>query len=432
MRLTATIFITLVAFFLASAQTESDISLLRYPALSSDGNQLAFSYQGDIWVAGIEGGAARRLTIHESYESHPQWSLDDEQLLFQSNRYGNDDVFVTSAKGGRPTRLTYHSTGDRSARWGKGGQILFTSRRIYAQVEREQEIFQVNASGGTPTRYMDALGLMPAPSPDGRYVAFVRGNCRPEREAYQGPANRQIWIYDNKNDSYRQITEFEGQDVYPDWGPKHQLYFLSARKHKRYNLYRIDVDDKNAEPEALTDFDGEGIRYFDVSADGKMAVLEYGAQLWAMPTAPGSKPKAVEVEVTADYRFDPVERKQYSSDLSGYALSPDNKHIALEVRGELFVMPADEEQKRSARQTKSPARDQSAAWLNDSTLLFLSDRAGNMDLYLLRSADEDETGLYRTFKREVVALTQTMEEELAFALSPDRSRIALQRGAGSW
>ena len=430
MRRITTILIALFACLFANAQTGSDIPLLRYPALNEDGSRLAFSYQGDIWVADTDGGPARRLTIHESYESHPQWSLDDEQLLFQSNRYGNDDIFVLPVDGGRPTRLTYHSTGDRSARWGKNGQILFTSRRIYAQVEREQELFQVAASGGTPTRYMDALGLMPAPSPDGRYVAFVRGNCRPEREAYQGPANRQIWIYDTKNDSYRQITEFEGQDVYPDWGPKHQLYFLSARQHKRYNLYRIDADDENAEPEALTDFDEEGIRYFDVSADGKRAVLEYGTQVWTMPTAPGAKPKAVDVEVTADYRFDPVERKQYSNDLSGYALSPDNKHLALEIRGELFVMPADEKQKRSARQTKSPARDQSTAWLNDSTLLFLSDRAGNMDLYLLRSTDEDETGLYRTFKREVVALAKTMEEELAFALSPDRSRIALQRGRG--
>lgn len=391
---------------------------------------MAFSYQGDIWVANTNGGAARRLTIHESYESHPQWSLNDKQLLFQSNRYGNDDIFVLPVSGGRPNRLTYHSTGDRSARWGKDGQILFTSRRIYAQVEREQEIFQVNQSGDTPVRHMNALGLMPAPSPDGRYIAFVKGNCRPEREAYKGPANRQIWVYDTKQDTYRQITEFEGQDIYPDWGPKHQLYFLSARTHKRYNLYRVDVDDKQAKPEALTNFGNEGIRYFDVSANGKMAVLEYGTQLWLMETKPGAKPKAVSPKVTGDYRFDPVERKSYSDKLSGYALSPDNEHIALEIRGELFIMPADEDQKRSARQTQSPARDQSAEWLNDSTLLFLSDRAGNTDLYLLRSTDADETSLYRTFKREAVALTKTMEEELEFVLSPDRKRIAIQRGRG--
>jgi tricorn protease len=430
MRLANTLFFALLACTFLSAQNSSGTTLLRYPALNADGSQIAFSYQGDIWVSAAEGGAARRLTIHESYESHPQWSLDDEQLLFQSNRYGNDDIFVVSASGGRPERLTYHSTGDRSARWGEDGNIFFTTRRVYAQVEREQEIWQINQSGGTPQRAMDALGLMPAPSPDGRYIAFIQGNCRPEREAYQGPANRQVWVYDTQEDEYRQITQFEGQDIYPDWGPDNTLYFLSARKHKRYNLYRVDVDTPNAKPEALTNFKDEGIRYFDVSADGKQAILEYGTQLWLMETKPNAKPKAVNVSVTGDYRFDPVERKSYSDNLSNYALSPDNKHIALNIRGELFVMPADKDQKRSARQTKRPANDQEPSWLNDSTLLFLSDRAGNYDLYLLRSADEDEPSLYRTFKRQTTALTKTPEDEMGFALSPDRKRIAIQRGRG--
>ena len=39
--------------------------LLRFPAVSPDGNSVTFSYQGDIWVAPAEGGEARRLTIHE-------------------------------------------------------------------------------------------------------------------------------------------------------------------------------------------------------------------------------------------------------------------------------------------------------------------------------------------------------------------------------
>ena len=101
MRLANTLFFALLACTFLSAQSSSGTTLLRYPALSADGSQIAFSYQGDIWVAAAEGGAARRLTIHESYESHPQWSMDDEQLLFQSNRYGNDDIFVLPANGDR-------------------------------------------------------------------------------------------------------------------------------------------------------------------------------------------------------------------------------------------------------------------------------------------------------------------------------------------
>jgi len=77
-----------------------------------------------------------------------------------------------------------------------------------------------------------------------------------------------------------------------------------------------------------------------------------------------------------------------------------------------------------------PANDQEPSWLNDSTLLFLSDRSGNYDLYLLKSTDEDEPSLYRTFKRQTIALTKTPEDEMNFTLSPDRKRIAIQRDRG--
>ena len=89
---------------------QTDMTLLRFPSLNPDGSQLAFSYQGDIWTADANGGTARRLTIHESYESYPQWSPDGQNIVFQGNRYGNNDIFSIKATGSRPLRLTHHST----------------------------------------------------------------------------------------------------------------------------------------------------------------------------------------------------------------------------------------------------------------------------------------------------------------------------------
>jgi hypothetical protein len=40
---------------------------------------------------------------------------------------------------------------------------------------------------------MDAFGAEPVVSPDGKFIAFVKGACRIAREAYQGSANRDIW-----------------------------------------------------------------------------------------------------------------------------------------------------------------------------------------------------------------------------------------------
>ena len=191
--------------------------LLRFPALSPDGSQLAFSYQGDIWTVAAEGGVARRLTIHESYERFPAWSPDGKMIAFQGNRYGNDDIFVMDAAGGTPQRLTYHSAGDNTPQWTNDGHIIFASSRLFREVERSAEVFKIPVSGGTPERIMDAFGLRPTPSADGRYIAYVDGHCRFVREAYTGPANRSISVYDTQNNSFQAVADSEAQESNPAW-----------------------------------------------------------------------------------------------------------------------------------------------------------------------------------------------------------------------
>ena len=424
--LNLTIFLALLFVIPSLAQ---DDAILRYPSLSPDGTQISFSYQGDIWISPTNGGVARRLTIHESYESKPQWSPDGTQILFQGSRLGNNDLFVVDVNGSTPRRLTYHSSGDGDAQWGSDGKIYFSTRRAFQQVEREQEIYSISKNGGTPQRALDAVGLMPSPSPDGNYLAFVRGTCRIEREAYTGPANRDIWIYSKNNNAYSKFTNLNSQEIYPNWGGD-KVYYLSA-KTGRYNIYSKSVDaDGKATGVALTDFKDEGIRYFDVSNDGSTIVFEKGTKIYSMKTSGNAKPQLVNVEVAKDYRFDPIEHKTYSSSASDYAISPNEKQIAFVVHGELFVKLNNKEKKRSVQLTDHPYRDKEPVWLNDSTLLFISDRDGKFDLYALQSSDMKEGDLYKSFKRKVTRLTNNAADEERMVISPDRKKIAYLRGRG--
>lgn len=405
---------------------------LRQPALNSDGTQLAFSFQGDIWTVDTDGGQAIRRTIHECYETFPQWSLDDTQLVFMGNRYGNFDLFSLKLDGSPPQQLTFHSATDGPAKWGPDQQLLFTSQRVFREVEREDEILEWSPAFATPYRKMDALGSMVAPSPDGSLVAFVRGHCRTTREAYRGPANRDIWVYHAASDRYTQITTFDGQDILPDWGPDGQLYFLSAQ-NGRYNLFVVQINadgSKQGEPTALTQFQEEGIRSFDLSADGRHLVFERGVDLYLMPPAANASPEKLKIDLTRDYRFDPVEHKTFTKSADSYQLSPSGDYLALVVHGEVFVTKNDEEQKRTTRITKHPFRDQNAQWLNDSTLLFISDRSGNKEIYLVRSTDQEQSNLFWSLKLETIAITDSPEEEEGFWLSPDRQRILIRQGRG--
>lgn len=402
--------------------------LLRYPAISPDGNSISFSYQGDIWVAPTEGGTAKRLTIHESYESHPQWSPDGQQIVFQGNRFGNNDLFVTDPAGNQPQRLTHFSGSDGSASWGRNGEILFNSRRFFQQVERDPEIYSISANGGTPFRKLDGLGFEPVASPDGRYIAMERGNCRYVREAYRGPANRNIWVYDTKTEKYIQITTDEGQDVLPAWGSNNNLFFLSARGG-RYNIYNITLNDGmvNGKPTSITNYKDEGIRYFDVK--GGNIVFEKDINVYSM-SSKGGRAKELKIDVTKDYRFDPQAYETFTSNVQEYEVSPNGKYMAMVIRSEIFLMPEDKDKKRAVQVAAHTHREQNISWVNDSTLLFISDRNGNRDIYLARAAAGQTGGLYKAFKQDVVQLTRTEAEEDNLVLSPNREKIAFQRGRG--
>ena len=406
--------------------------IVRFPSLSPDGSQISFSYQGDIWTMPVSGGIARRLTIHESYESKPQWSSDGKQILFQGNRFGNNDLFVTDANGSVPKRLTHHSTNDGDARWGIDGEIIFNTRRAFQQVEREQEIHSVNKNGGTPHRIMDAVGLMPSPSPDGNYIMFIKGNCRVEREAYTGPAHRSLWLYNRNSETYMEMTEFEGQEVYPDWGGE-EVYFLRA-VDGRYNIFKLNINADSKNPDRLvqlTKFKDEGIRYFDVNEDGSTIVFERGENIYTMNTKSKKVSKALKIQVTQDYRFDPIEHKTYSKSATSFALSPNEKQIAFIVRGELFIKLNNKEKKRSVQLTDHPFRDKEPVWLNDTTLLFVSDREGKFDLYAVHSSDSKEVDLFKTFKTSVKKISNGVEDEEGIVISTDRKRIAYRRGRGT-
>ncbi len=410
--------------FLLAHTAMSAAPLVITPSVSPDGSQIAFSYQGDIWITSVNDDFARRLTIHESYESHPHWSPDGTKLVFQGNRWGNNDIFVTDVSTGAIKRLTYHSANDTHPRWISDTEVSFMSRRGFQQIERESEVHQVSIAGGTPYRMIDAVVLSPAPMKNSQDIVFVRGTCRVAREAYVGPANRDIWKYSATSDQYTQLTTHEGQDILPDTEGDN-IYFLSARSG-RYNLTIIN---KEGNLQALTTYSDEGITYFDVSADESTVVFIKGGELKRASLDNLEDAEGIDIKVTADDRFDPIEHETLSRGASNYALSPSEDHVLLEVRGELFLKENDKEKDRAVQLTNHPYRDKDAVWVSESTIIFSSDRGGQFDLYKL-TAKDPSTSLYKSFQFTVEQLTSHEAEEEALVVSPDRTQLAYRRGRG--
>ena len=362
--------------------------LINSPNLSPDGKTIAFNHQGDIWTANILGNNLKRLTIHEAYDTKPVWSKDGKTIAFQSDRYGNNDIFIIPFTGGTPKRITYHSTNDRITDFTANNDIIFSTSRNFVQVEREPEVHSVSASGGTPTRLLDAVGFDATLSPNKKFIAFTRGSCRIEREAYKGPANRNIWVYDIENDKYNQLTTFNGQDLLPRWADNETIYFQSARSGK-YNVHKLSIDGqgkKQGDVSQISSLKNMGIDSFDISENGNDIILVSGDNVSLLKTDTKVL-TPVSITINSDYRFDPIVRKTYSGDATESSVSPNAKYSAIVIRGEIFITENDTKKSRTINVSNSPYRDIDVAWLNNSTLLFISDRDGNNNMYTVKSGD---------------------------------------------
>ena len=206
--------IIIMLIILVSTNYAQDNLLIRFPALNNDGSKIAFSFQGDIWTVPSSGGKATRLTIHEAYESNPIFSPDGKEIAFSGARYSNNDIFVIPTEGGTAKQLTYHSSNDLISSWSTDDNILFSTSREYDRIERPQEIFSISSKGSTEQRILDAVGFEPILSPDGRFLAFVRGDINPiHRKDYRGSSVRTIWLYDTKNKNYIQLPGFETNNI---------------------------------------------------------------------------------------------------------------------------------------------------------------------------------------------------------------------------
>jgi len=332
--MTRRVFCSLVfAISLAVTATAIEAPLPRHPAPSPDGSQIAFSWQGDLWLVPAQGGQAARLTAHPAVERFPVWSGDGRLIAFASNRHGNDDVFVMPVnRSEAPARLSFASTADTPESFTPdGAAVLFSSNRAES-VRRGSQLWVVKLSGGTPALAQNALGENAAYSPDGESLAFVRGGTPWTRRGYRGSGSRDLWLR-TADEKYARLTEFDGDDDNPSWIDGGSIAFLSSRSGRK-NVFRLDTATGNAVQ--LTFHDGTAVRFPRASADGSIIAYEFEDGIWVV-SPDGGDPTRLSIQVPADEIKNPVQRKTSTDDADELAISPDEKLAAFVVHGDVFV-----------------------------------------------------------------------------------------------
>ncbi len=396
--------------------------VVREPAISPDARKIAFSYQGDIWLGDIDGSNLQRLTIHEAYESNPIFNSTGDQLAFNGNRHGSNDVFTISTNGGAPTRLTYHSANDMPTSWAKDGTIYFSTKRLFSQVEWDGEVYTINEKGGTPQRMLNAVGDQAVLSPNGKLLAYVRGACRVEREAYRGPADTEIWLYNLEKKTHIQLTKNEGNDVLPRWADDNTLYYIASDNNKIYNIAKLTVNESGAQGAAtmLTTFKEKGVYYFDVAQNTLIMERLNGLYVQEGTAAARKLP----LSILADYRFDPTEKKTYTNGIAEYQVSPNGKNVAMVIHGEVFVKAIDEDKEQAVNISNHAYREGDVAWVNDSVVLFTSDRDGAYNIYAVHSGDSKKPNLAESLKHEISQITSGKKDISRLTVAPNLKKLA--------
>ncbi|MFH1865886.1 MAG: S41 family peptidase [Candidatus Eisenbacteria bacterium] len=409
----------------------------RQPAPSPDGSEIAFSYMGDLWTVPSSGGPATRLTVHEAYDDTPLWSPDGERVAFSSDRAGNADVYVVSREGGVPERLTWHSSWDSPQCWDRdGGSILFTSYRDTL----EANLYRVSTGGGLPRRVLFDRGNNVSVSPDGRWLAYVRGRTPWWRQHYYGSSARDIWVRAIDGGPSHRIVHSPYNDDRPMWGADgRSLYFMSERTDSVANIWKVEVDlpetDDGGKPKAVggpfqvTHHTHDGVQAARISEDGSLIAYEWDAGVWKLEL-PDGEPAEVVISVASDLKWNEDLILNLSNGVTQFAFSADETQLALVVRGELFVCPFEDGEAGDARRvTETAAREKDPAWMPDGeTLVYASDRTGDYDIYAVSSAEDGEPTLSDALKFETTRLTDSAEDEFSPIVSPEGDVIAYMHG----
>jgi len=369
------------------AQTAPETKLLRFPA--TNGEQIVFSYAGQLYTVGLDGGTARRLTDGPGWAVFPRFSADGAKLAFTAQYDGNTEVYVMPAAGGPPKRLTFSATlgrDDLSDRMGpnnlvmawknKSDEIAFRSRWREAN-DFVGQLYTVGLDGDLQQQIPVPRGGFLSFSPDDSKMAYNR-IFREFRtwKRYRGGMADDIWVFDFKTGAIENITNHPAQDFIPMWAPNGKIYFVSERDG-RANLWSYDLaTKKTAQHTAFKDFD---VKFPSLGRGG--IVFEQAGQIWHFDLKT-EKARAVPISIREDLAIARNGPVNVAKNVAMVSPSPDGKRVVAVARGDVFTVPAKHGPVRNL--TQSPgAHDRGASWSPDGKwIAYLSDTTGENELWI--------------------------------------------------
>ncbi len=293
--------------------------VIRWPALSPAGDQLAFSAFNRIWIMNLPGGTPERLTDLDLGEFMPSWSPDGRHIVFVTWSTEGGHIY-RAAPGETPERLSKHPSFYADPVYTpEGGHIVFITGsredQLYSieNVYHDEEIGGVRPTGTTDLRFIPATGgasTLVAATQGGRFPHFATD---PERIYLTTPGG----LTSVRLDGFDRKTHFKvsGQGPGPTPPPADEIvlspdgrrafvnlqnrHFLVSIPRAGKEVLEIKITGGDA-PVPVTELSPEGGNYLSWSGDGSELLWSRGNTFYrqTLSDEPGD-PVATDVVVQA-------------------------------------------------------------------------------------------------------------------------------------
>ncbi|WDT85676.1 amidohydrolase family protein [Alteromonas sp. 009811495] len=295
-----------------------------HPAISPDGKKVAFVSDrnglSNVWVMNIDGTNLRQITQEKSNLIHsPKWSPDGEYLvvtkgIMSSRSIPAGEIWMYHHGGGEGLKIKERKHGKRDQQniadpvfSHDGKYIYFTENTVPGSrfeynrdpLEGIFAITRYERETGKETRYISGTGgaVVPTPSPDGKYIAFIRRVkdktalfLKDIATGVETPLTLEL-----ERDMQEGFGS-EGYFAYFDWMPDSSkiVYWTGGKfnvidiKDKSTSTININVEATVQYADALRfdvdvapdEFDVRMIRWSQLSPDGKTALFQALGKLY--------------------------------------------------------------------------------------------------------------------------------------------------------
>lgn len=400
---------------------------LRYPAISPDGTEIAFTYKGDLYKVNASGGVALQLTFHEAHDFMPVWSNDGNHIAFASDRYGNFDIYSMESIGGPAKRLTFHSNDelpysfsqdDASVIFGAQRQDKVDNRQY--PISSQAELYQVPVAGGRIGQIFTIPAELVQVSRDGSKMIYQdnKGRENEWRKHHKSSITRDIWLYDKTTDQHKMISTFEGEDRQPVFGPDESSVYYLSEESGSFNVHKMSTD--GSAKSQLTDFKSFPVRFLSITDEGLMC-FSYDGQLYTYRD--GDTPQKLDVIIRTQDKSNADKYLSVNGDVNEMTISPDGKEIAFIANGEVFATTVDGSMTK--RVTNTPAQERFISYSPDGkSIMYAREANGKWAVYKTTKIREQEKFFFASTLLKEEAVIENDHDNYQPQYSPDGKSIA--------